>query len=126
MEVLSAVHQVADQPGIFGYFCPNCLVHRADRGQAVNIGAHAAGALCKEVCVPRVSPLEHDFDSTEKGGTTPRIRYLSILHFHFYLEMTLNPGDRVYHDSCHNGFSLCEKRIIAFLLENLSTDQDDL
>src|SRR5208283_3328952 len=115
VQVLGAVEQVTDQSPVFGHVCPKGVVHRADRGQAVNVGANAAGTLRKKICVPWVPALEHYLESSEKGRTAPRVCHFPILHFHFYFEVTLNPGDRVYYHSCHNGFSLFEKRIIIFL-----------
>jgi hypothetical protein len=126
VQVLGTVKQVPDQPAVFSHFCADSVIYRANRGQAMNIGANAAGALRKKVCVPGVPSLEHYFNPAKKGRTAPCIRYLSALHFHFYLEMTFDPGDRINYHSCHDDFSLFKNESVSFGHQNIPIDQDDL
>jgi len=64
----------------------------------MDVGTHTTGALGKMLGIPRIAPLQDNFQATEKLGAGPGIDNFSLIHLHFNLQMPLDAGHRIHHD----------------------------
>jgi hypothetical protein len=46
--------------------------------------------------IPGIAALEDNFQPAKELRGTPGILDLSVLHFHFYTQMTFNAGNRIH------------------------------
>ena len=99
MDVLRAVHQVADQFGVLRDLVVERIFDRTNRCQAVDQRAYAADTLREGPRVARVAPAQYDLDAAHHGAR--RIGAGDAVAFHLRLDaqMPLDAGNRVYYDS---------------------------
>jgi hypothetical protein len=103
MLVLGAMKQISNETRIGWNGNAGGILHGPHRGEPVDIGANATGALHKVMGIARISADEHHFDSPEHLAGAPGVRDLSPLDFHLDSQMTFYPGDGIYRDSLAHG-----------------------
>ena len=85
-----------------GGTAPMALLHRADRGDGVHRGAHAADALREGPGVARVAAAQDQLDAAEHGRRRPSLGHGAAVDFRFDAQVTLDPGDRIDNDVRHD------------------------
>jgi hypothetical protein len=106
--VLRAVHEVADQTRVLRDLHADGVVDCPHRGQSMDVRSDPAGALHEVLGIPRIAPLQNEFDAPEHLPGAPGVNDLAAGHFHLDPHVAFDSGYRVNNDSLSHMISSLE------------------